>query len=95
MRMVLQTWETHPDGQAKHGPIWVVGSDEESSFRLMQMSLCMSHVVDANSDLGHIFCTMPGLNQQIGENGVVGTCDPKHVIKRKLAHQTLSAEFPC
>ena len=85
MKTVLQTWRTHPDGQAKHGPIWGVSSDGESSFCLMQMSMCMTHVVDASSDLGHILRTMHGLNIQTGENGIVGTCDPKHVIKRKLA----------
>jgi hypothetical protein len=84
IKTVLQTWATHPDGQAKHGPIWVVGSDGEPSFRLMRMSMCMTHVVDANSDLGKILHTMPGLNKQTGENGIVRTCDPKHVIKRRL-----------
>ena len=87
IQTVLRTWETHPDGQAKHGPIWVVGSDGESSFRLMRMSLCMMHLVDANSDLGQILHTMPGLNKQTGDNGIVGTCDPKHVIKRRLILQ--------
>jgi hypothetical protein len=81
---VLRTWETHPDGQAKHGPIWVVGSDGESSFRLMRMKMCMTRAVDANSDLGCILHKMPGLNTRTGENGIVGTCDPKHVIKRGL-----------
>ena len=81
MKTVLHTWQTHPDGQAKHGPIWGVGSDRESSFHLMQMSMCMTHVVDTSSDLGHVLQTMHGLNMQTSENGIVGTCDPKHIIK--------------
>ena len=33
--MVLWICETRPDGQAKCGPIWVVGSDGELPFQLM------------------------------------------------------------
>ena len=47
----------------------------------------MTHLVDANSDLGQILHTMPGLNKQTSENGIAGTCDPKHVIKCRLILQ--------
>lgn len=47
------------------------------------MALCMTKSVDSDSDLGNILNKMPGLNQQTGEHGISGTCDPKHVIKSK------------
>ena len=81
IKIVLNEWKANPDGEAKHGPIWTIGSDGESSFRRMRMSLCMTRTVDPNSALGYILATLSGLNQQTGDNDTVGTCDPKHVIK--------------
>jgi hypothetical protein len=81
IKIVLEEWNANPDGEAKHGPIWTIGTDGESSFRLMRMSLCMTKTVDPNSALGCILATLSGLNQQTGNNDIVGTCDPKHVIK--------------
>lgn len=82
IKTMINVWQTHPDGEAKHGPIWGVGTDGESSFRLMRMLLCMTEDVDPSSDLGNILHKLLGLNRQTGKNGEVGTCDPKHVIKR-------------
>lgn len=81
IKIILDEWSANPDGEAKHGPIWTIGSDGESSFRLMRMSLCMTKTVDPNSALGCILGTLSGLNQQTGNNNIIGTCDPKHVIK--------------
>ena len=90
IKLVLAEWKAHPDGEAKHGPIWTIGSDGESSFRSMHMSLCMTRSVDPNSELGHILDTLSGLNQQTGEDDSVGTCDPKHIIKsRRCANATV------
>lgn len=32
IKIVLDEWKANPDGEAKHGPIWTIGSDGESSF---------------------------------------------------------------
>jgi len=42
IRNSFDSWKTRPDGEVKHGPIWSIGTDGESSFRLMGMQLCMT-----------------------------------------------------
>ena len=85
IKLVLDIWRAHLDGAEKHGPIWTVGSDGESSFRRMRMVLCMSETVPPMSDLEEILGKLCGLNQQTGYGGTTGTCDPKHVIKRECS----------
>ncbi|THH13601.1 hypothetical protein EW146_g6638 [Bondarzewia mesenterica] len=79
---VLDCWKQHQYGQALHGPIWALASDGEASFRVAKFQLCMRESVNPTFDLGHQLQGMPGLNLLTGRDGVVGTCDPKHVIKR-------------
>ncbi|KAI0066999.1 hypothetical protein BV25DRAFT_1897244 [Artomyces pyxidatus] len=82
MKTMLDVWRTHPHGEVKHGPIYAIGSDGESSFRLARFTLCMSETLDAASELGQILYKLQGLNRETGPYGIIGTCDPKHVIKR-------------
>lgn len=83
IKTAVDVWVSHPDGEAKHGPIWTIGSDGESSFWLMRMMLCMTETIEPTSDLGDILSRLCGLNRRTGYHGITGTCDPKHVIKRK------------
>ncbi|KAH9852083.1 hypothetical protein C2E23DRAFT_203440 [Lenzites betulinus] len=79
---VIQVWRTHPFGEKTHGPLWALGSDGESSFRRARFLLCMTEVIDRATSLGRIVYSLRGFNCYTGPHGLVGTCDPKHVIKR-------------
>ncbi|KAJ6579361.1 hypothetical protein B0H10DRAFT_2198716 [Mycena sp. CBHHK59/15] len=82
MQTVLDAWKSNPNGEKLHGPIWALGSDGDSAFRLAKHILCMVEKVDPNSELGKQLHSLRGLNLYTSKKGVVGTCDPKHVIKR-------------
>ncbi|OSD00270.1 hypothetical protein PYCCODRAFT_1479355 [Trametes coccinea BRFM310] len=77
LRLVLENWRTHPYGERVHGPIGSLGSDGEASFRRAHFLLCMSEELSKVTPLGRVLHALPGFN-----HGLVGTCDPKHVIKR-------------
>ncbi|KAF8884807.1 hypothetical protein BD779DRAFT_1442856, partial [Infundibulicybe gibba] len=82
LQTFLDVYRDHQHGQAIHGPIWSLASDGEASFRAARFSLCMSRRLDSSSTLGERLRLLPGLNFQTGPYGILGTCDPKHVIKR-------------
>ncbi|KAL1749281.1 hypothetical protein HDZ31DRAFT_28139 [Schizophyllum fasciatum] len=79
---VVDVWERHPHGAAVHGPLRSLASDGASAFRVAQFDLCMSEEIDTLSPLGKVLCQLDGLNLRTGKGGILGTCDPKHVIKR-------------
>ncbi|TFK58729.1 hypothetical protein BDN72DRAFT_730422, partial [Pluteus cervinus] len=78
----LKVWHTHPDGEKKHGPINVLATDGESSFRLLRFTLGLIEPVPRESELGQILYQLHGLNCFLGRRGLLTTCDPKHIIKR-------------
>ncbi|TRM56361.1 hypothetical protein BD626DRAFT_414104, partial [Schizophyllum amplum] len=79
---VVDVWEEHEYGKRLHGPIRTVASDGESSFRAARFKLCMTESLDTSEPLGELLSSLVGLNLQTGPRGLLGTCDPKHVIKR-------------
>jgi hypothetical protein len=82
LKMFIQVYKDHPDGEKTHGPIRTIASDGEASFRTARFLLCTTQDLDPNSELGKILYKLPGLNCQIGADGLLGTCDPKHIFKR-------------
>jgi hypothetical protein len=78
----IEIYRTHPDGEARHGPIHTLATDGESSFRRLRFILCLKEPLDKTSLLGQKLTQLPGLNLQTGSHGILGTCDPKHIIKR-------------
>ena len=81
VKIFLQNWRTNPAGAALHGDVVTLATDGESSFRKLHFLLCLSKDLDHNSNVGKILYQLPGLNCRTGENMLIGTCDPKHVIK--------------
>ncbi|KAI9064240.1 hypothetical protein FKP32DRAFT_1649613 [Trametes sanguinea] len=79
---IEHVWGIHSCGQVLHGDLWAVGSDGEASFRRMRFTLCMSKELDGTAPLGQLLHGLQGFNCYTGARGLVGTCDPKHVIKR-------------
>ncbi|KAJ7766390.1 hypothetical protein DFH07DRAFT_769929 [Mycena maculata] len=82
MQTVLDAWKENPNGERTHGPIWSLGSDGDPSYRLSKHILCMVEEIDPNSEVGKKIHALRGLNLRTSKDGVVATCDPKHVIKR-------------
>ena len=78
----ITAYRESPDGEELHGPIVAIATDGESSFRKMRFSLGLTEDLDANSSLGHILYCLPGFNCRTGKNQILGTCDPKHIVKR-------------
>ncbi|KAJ7852220.1 hypothetical protein B0H14DRAFT_3085731 [Mycena olivaceomarginata] len=49
LQVVLDAWDSHPQGKALHGPIKAIASDGDSSFRLAKHLICMTTLVDPQS----------------------------------------------
>ena len=81
MKEFIQAYHEHPDGEKRHGPICTVCTDGESSFRKLCFILGLEETIDISSRIGKILGELPGLNLQTGHHGILGTCDPKHIIK--------------
>ena len=82
VRKVIEDYRQHSDGERRHGPICTLATDGESSFRKLRFILCLTETLDPNSDLSRKLSVLPGLNLQTGPHGILGTCDPKHIVKR-------------
>ncbi|KAF8872535.1 hypothetical protein BD779DRAFT_1679648 [Infundibulicybe gibba] len=78
----LETYRENPNGEKRHGPIQTIATDGESSFRKLRFVLGLSEDLNKTSDLGRILYALPGLNCNTGRHGILGTCDPKHIVKR-------------
>jgi hypothetical protein len=78
----LNIYRDHPDGEKKHGPIFTLATDGESSFRSMRYRLGVSEMIDINSPMGQIIYQLPGFNHFTGPHGIATTSDPKHIVKR-------------
>ncbi|KIJ93923.1 hypothetical protein K443DRAFT_25823, partial [Laccaria amethystina LaAM-08-1] len=78
----VETYHKHPDGEAWHGPIFTIATDGESSFRKLQFIIGLGkEAITQESDLGQKIFGLPGLNLETGHNRLLGTCDPKHIVK--------------
>ena len=82
MEVFIQTYHEHPDSEKHHGPICTVCTDGESSFCKLYFILGLEETIDKSSPLGKKLSELTGLNLQTGHYGILGTCDPKHIIKR-------------
>ncbi len=85
IRVVITAWRTHPKGEKLHGPIWSLASDGDSAFRLARSLVCLEREYDAalQTSAGRILSSLPGLNFFTSAEGIVGSCDPKHIMKSK------------
>ena len=80
---MAEVWKNHPRGERLYGPLWSIGSDGESSFRKARHILCMVKQIPPDSSLGRKLSLCLGLNTMTSLDDIVGTCDPKHVVKRQ------------
>lgn len=82
MRSFLDCYKMHEFGKQVHGPIGAIGSDGDSTFRRAKHILCMTTPLDPTCELGLLMRELKGLNLHTSPEGILGTCDPKHVFKR-------------
>ncbi|KAJ7661525.1 hypothetical protein DFH06DRAFT_1089043 [Mycena polygramma] len=82
LQVLLDTWDSHPQGKALHGRIDALASDGDSACRLAKHKICMVKETDRNSPLGKIVHACVGLNCYTSKDGQCTTCDPKHIFKR-------------
>ncbi|KAJ3911479.1 hypothetical protein F5877DRAFT_20743, partial [Lentinula edodes] len=82
LQLFLEVWRSHPNGERLHGPITVLASDGESTFRSARFKIAMSERIDTTQGFGVSLSDLPGLNLQTGMYGLLTTCDHKHIFKR-------------
>lgn len=84
------SWHTADlHGEAVRGAIWALASDGDAAFRLAKHIICSTHAVPVETDLGSRLCRLKGMNRMTSATGIVATCDPKHVFKRKFTIYTM------
>ena len=82
LETILDIWKTHGLGEKKNGPIWALGTDGDASYRLAKQIICVCQQIDKSTPLGKLLSSLLGLNCYTSKDGLTGTCDPKHIIKR-------------
>jgi len=81
LRELIRAWRENEDGEKRHGPLWSVATDGESTMRSCRFQVCMSQELAPLSPLYPMLRYLPGLNLFTGLNNVTMTCDPKHIFK--------------
>ena len=82
LQTALNTYANHEYGAVVNGDIWSIGSDGDSTFRFAKHKICMVKPIEEDSPLGHLLSPLLGLNLYRSKEGIIGTCDPKHIFKR-------------
>ena len=82
MKEFIDIYTEHPLGAKTTGPIWSWATDGDSSYRGAKHQLCMVVEIDPSTPPGKILHQLPGMNLFTSLEGIIGTCDPKHVFKR-------------
>lgn len=82
MKELMDIYNEHPLGAKTTGPIWSWATDGDSSYRSAKHQLCMAVEIDPSTPPGKILHQLSGMNLFTSLEGIIGTCDPKHVFKR-------------
>jgi hypothetical protein len=80
----LHDYSAHKFGECLTGPIWSIATDGDAVYRRAKHEICSTTRLDPSSDLGKILGQLAGLNLCTSSNQIVWTCDPKHIMKRKI-----------
>ncbi|TFK17327.1 hypothetical protein FA15DRAFT_605329 [Coprinopsis marcescibilis] len=84
IRDVVGCWKAHPSGEKVHGPIWASGSNGDAAYWYAKYLECLENgvEVDTTQGYGKVLKELDGINLFTSPDGILGTCDPKHVFKR-------------
>lgn len=79
---MLDVWKKHELGEKANGPIWALASDGDSTYCLAKHLICVAKELNASEPLGNLLSDLLGFNCWTSKDGVISTCDPKHIFKR-------------
>jgi hypothetical protein len=79
----LRNYSAHEFGEDLTGPLWSIASDGDAVYCRAKHEICSTTRLDPETELGGILDQLLGLNKFTSPEGIVWTCDPKHIIKRK------------
>ncbi|KAF9778154.1 hypothetical protein BJ322DRAFT_1147952 [Thelephora terrestris] len=82
LRELIRAWKESEDGEKRHGPIWSIATDGESTMCSSRFQICMSQELAPSSLLYPMLHHLHGLNLFTGPHDITMTCDPKHIFKR-------------
>jgi hypothetical protein len=82
MKELINIYTEHPLGANTTGPVWSWATDGDSSYHSANHQLCMAVEIDPSSPPGKLLHQLLGMNLFTSLEGIIGTCDPKHVYKR-------------
>ena len=77
----VKNYKDHPFGEKITGKIYALASDGDATFRRAKHEICMTTPLDPQSDLGKELSGLSGLNLFTSQDVMLGTCDPKHIMK--------------
>jgi hypothetical protein len=78
---LIRAWREHKDGKERHGPLWSVATNGESTLHSCRFQLCLSQELTPSSSLYPMLHYLHGLNLFTSPNDITMTCDPKHIFK--------------
>jgi len=81
LKELIRAWRGNEDGEKRHGPLWSIATDGESTMRSCRFQVCMSQELAPSDPLYPMLHHLPGLNLFTGPNDMTMTCDPKHIFK--------------
>ncbi|KIK96484.1 hypothetical protein PAXRUDRAFT_50620, partial [Paxillus rubicundulus Ve08.2h10] len=81
LQMILECWHTHPDKEAKFGPVWCFSTEGDSTCQVACHSLFMKYDLDPSSELYEKLSCLAGLNLKFGAHLITMDFDPKHLVK--------------
>jgi hypothetical protein len=84
MQSVLEAWKHSPDGEAKHGPVFLVASDGDYARRIALFMLCMHSEILPGNPLYPLICKLCGFNRRVGKDNLAMDMDYRHLIKRRF-----------
>lgn len=82
MKELIYNYKEHPLGVKTTGPVWSWATDGDLSYHSAKHQLCMAVKIDPSSPLGKILHQLSGMNLFTSLEGIISTCDSKHVYKR-------------
>jgi hypothetical protein len=77
----VKNYTDHPFGEEITRKIYALASDGDATFHRAKHKICMTTLLDPQSDLGNELSGLLGLNLFTLQDVMLGTCNPKHIMK--------------
>jgi hypothetical protein len=89
---LVKNYTNHPFGEKFTEKIYALASDGDATFRRAKHEICMTTSLDPQSDLGKELPVsgLLGLNLFASLDVMLGTCDPKNIMKSTHIFQVIN-----